>query len=92
MAGAAKAGQPPRLARSEERAPRGLGRAGKVIFSRQHAQLERTQSALTHAEDSALRLDMPQCIDEDEAALRKHRLSFSPAAAVWSSVWTRIVT
>ena len=49
-------------------------------------QLHCVQSVPTHAEDSALRRDMPQRNDEDEASLKKHRLSFSPAAAVWGQM------
>ena len=38
------------------------------------------------AEDSALRRNMPQRNDESEDALKKHRISFSPAGAVWGKM------
>ena len=40
----------------------------------------------TLAEDSALRRNMPQQNDESEDALKKHRISFSPAGAVWGKM------
>ena len=49
-------------------------------------QLHCPQSVPTLAEDSALRRDMPQRNDESEDALKKHRISFSPAGAVWGKM------
>ena len=48
-------------------------------------QLRCPQSVPTLAEDSALRR-MPQRNDESEDALKKHRISFSPAGAVWGKM------
>ena len=44
------------------------------------------QSMPTLAEDSALRRNMPQRNDKSEDALKRHRISFSPAGAVWGKM------
>ena len=49
-------------------------------------QLHCPQSVPTLAEYSALRRNMPQRNDESEDALKKHRISFSPAGAVWGQM------
>ena len=49
-------------------------------------QLHCPQSAPTLAEDSALRRNMPQRNDKSEDALKRHRISFSPAGAVWGKM------
>ena len=56
-------------------------------------QLHFAQSVPTHAEESALRRNMPQHNNENEEALKKHRHTFAPAAAVWGQMgrlWTDI--
>ena len=49
-------------------------------------QLHCPQSVPTLAEDSALRRNMPQRNDESEDALKRRRISFSPAGAVWGKM------
>ena len=49
-------------------------------------QLHCPQSMPMLTDDSALRRDMPQRNDESEDALNKHRISFSPAGAVWGKM------
>ena len=49
-------------------------------------QLHCPQSMPMLTDDSALRRDMPQRNDESEDALKQHRISFSPAGAVWGKM------